>query len=225
MPALPDVPQVLRITLQLSNSAAAREARVREFWQYTGGPPTDANLDTLATALQTAWGTHIKPVTHQDWSLLDVEIIDLTSPTAAQGLGSGGVQAGSLTGKALPIPAALLWEGKVHRRYRGGHPRGYWPMGDSTYTTDGERWDATPLANMESDINAYHAVVAGASVGSGTMVGRVNVSYYEGFTVVEGSTGRAKNVAKARTTAVVDAITSEGPNSLIGTQRRRRGKV
>jgi hypothetical protein len=113
---------------------------------------------------------------------------------------------------------------KIARRYRGGKPRTYLPMGDSGYLLNPQEWNTTFLGLAQAALNQIisdYAVTTVAGCSLGTLV---NVSYYSGFTIrpsppIAGV--RAKNIPTVRTAAVVDAVTSWTAEAKLASQRRR----
>lgn len=220
MPALPDVASVIRITTKLSVSGGSSDIISRWFMKYTGTAPTNADLNTLAAAVVTHWGVEMKGLFHSAYHLTEVEIVDLTSPSAAVGLASASV-AGTRSGEVLSAAAAVCVQYKIGRRYRGGHPRSYWPMGVQGDLADVNTWDSTMITSSEADVAAFIADVAGEVWSGGGTLTHVNVSYYDGFTNVTGPTGRARAVPTLRVTPVVDDVAGYNTNPQVASQRRR----
>lgn len=196
-------------------------ALTRHFIQYSGTAPTDAQLATFDAAVVSAYTSHVVPVVSEFDYLTQVETVDLSSATSAVDTTAASV-AGSLTGTTLPAEVAGVQSYEIARRYRGGHPRGYWRVGDVTKIGGGRQWASSFVTSAESALNAYFtALLAAGWTGAGTLT-HVNVSYYAGFTVVTSpTTGRARNVPKLRSSPVVDLVNSTTFRSSYGTQRRR----
>jgi len=70
------------------------------------------------------------------------------------------------------------------------------------------------LATFNADVPGY--VVPGI-----TTLAEVNVSYYAGFTLHTGTTGRVRNVPTPRAVPLVDPVTSQITRAGIGQVRRR----
>jgi hypothetical protein len=221
VPALPNVPSVLRTALK--GSAAGGEKWLTRFYSsYPGGAPSVSQLATFNNGVVAAYNTRLAFYTHPSKTLDTVETTDLTSPSAAQLETIAGV-AGTSAGLALPLMACVVASYGIGRRYRGGHPRGYWPLGvEGDLATSGE-WSSTAVSNFTGEISQFfndvHSVIWGVS----EITTHVNVSYYSGFTVVTNpTTGRARNVPKLRAGGpLVDVIASVNARPIVGTQRRR----
>lgn len=219
MPPLPSVSNVLRADL-LWNDGSDTDCRTRMFFRYSGGAPNPTDAVTLAadiyspaSAMAALWSTNTQ--------LTGVEVTDLSSPTGGQGLHAQSTT-GTRVGADLAGGTCVVVGYVVQRRYRGGKPRNYFPWFTAADLTTRQTWNPTDLTIVDSDLATYFAAVIGLSSGSTTITDHVNVSYYDGFTVVTNpSTGRARNVPKLRTTPVVDVISSFAARSNPGSQRRR----
>ncbi len=226
MPALPDVPAVIRIGFSGTLEGTTAPWFSRLFYHYGGTAPTVSDLDTLETAIVTAWNSHIKPLYHDLNFLTKVELVDLTSPTSATYEHAESI-AGSLTGSPNPPAVAHVISYLISRRYRGGHPRGYWPFGEyEKISADTGKWDATWNATVLGDFGAFITALSGAGwSGAGSFL-PCNVSYYEGFTnYTNPISGKAYNRPKLRTTPVIDLVGSYDARQRLGTQRRREAFV
>lgn len=219
MPALPEIPNVLRTDL-LWNVDSDVGVSSRQFFRYSGGPPNSANCVDLAadiwehaSALAGLYSTAVE--------LTGVKVTDLSDNSGGEGVHEQ-VEAGSRSGSRLPGNAAVLINYVIGRRYRGGRPRTYFPFFTVADINSSSTWVGTSLDDVTTAMSSYFGAVIGLNVGSTTITQHVNVSYYSGFTVVTNPvTGRARNVSKVRTTPLVDDILSWSVASRIASQRRR----
>lgn len=193
----------------------------RFYIHYTGTAPTNAQLATFDAAVNTAWGTNMKPLMPLSGTMTQIESADLTSSTGAVDTSPFSV-AGTRAGTNLPADQCLVSSYEIARRYRGGHPRAYWYFGVVADQASPLVWSTTFTNSCNTGINAFFtALVAAGWTGAGTLT-HVNVSYYEGFTVFTNPiTGRARNVPTVRGTPLVDTVTSVASKTSIGSQRRR----
>jgi len=224
MPALPAVPKVLRVALSGTGDSPTVWLS-RFFIQYTGTAPTTSDLASFDTALDTAANTNLIPLMGASWILRQIESIDLTSSTGAVDIKSV-TRTGSRAGGGLPSQVCVVQSYTIARRYRGGHPRGYWPFGTSTDLVSDTDWKAASITAFDNGLDAFFtAVFAAGWAGAGTL-SHVNVSYYSGFTVVVSpTTGRARNIPTLRVAPVVDPVTATQVRASIGTQRRREAFI
>lgn len=219
MPALPNVPKVLRIQYKFSIGEDLG-ALCRTFYQYTGGGATAVELNALAAAIATSANTYLIPLMRSDRTLIAIEIVDLTNPTAPVGEAIVS-HPGTRVGGTLPASAAVLESSQILRRYRGGHPRVYWPFGTADDQTDAQTWSTGFVAACLTALNAHQADWFGSAPVDLGSVNRVNVSYYQGFTPHVGVTGRYRNVSNPRATPIVDAVVAEIVRQGIAQVRRR----
>lgn len=219
MPPLPSVAKVIRIALRHQWNDNT-DVLSRFFLSYTGTAPTVAQLDTYASTVGTAWGTDLKGLAPPAVVLQDVTIEDLTSNTAAVGFASS-VVAGTRTGGALSPGDAAIMKYQIGRRYRGGHPRGYWPFGTDSDVGSSSLWTGAFTASFLGSWNSFvNTIIAGGWTGAGTLA-HVNVSYYAGFTNVLYPSGRYRAVPTRRAAPVVDPVVQYSVNPRVGSQRRR----
>lgn len=220
MPALPPVPKVLK---NIINFAVGPDvsALTRFFLQYGGTAPTAAQLVTMAGALASAWGTNMSPMSSPGVAQNGVSIEDLSSATGAFGSDSS-VHVGTRTGGILPAGSCLEIGWNIARRYRGGKPKQFLPCGTATDLNAVQQWTSTFISAITSAWTNFETAVLGAAWASGGPLSFVNVSYYQGFTVVTNPiTHRARNVPTLRGTPVVDPIASFFVELSVASQRRR----
>jgi hypothetical protein len=219
MPALPNVPNVLRLQLGWSDDQD-QSVLSNFFFRYSGGPPDAADCLSIAGAAATAM-TANAGAWHPDTSLTSAGVIDLSTNESAEGFHAVGVP-GSLTGTPLAGGTALLVNYHIARRYRGGKPRNYLPWGSSFTLQNRQNWTSTYVGEAQGNITDFLTMMIGASGGSTTITQHVNVSYYEGFTTPPVAPGkRAKNISTPRAVPVIDQILSSSVNVHPASQRRR----
>lgn len=222
MPALPVVPGVIRMKILWSVGTDVNVS-TRIYLSYTGSAPGNSTCATIATNQYTSIATaHAQWVTEN--SLTGVSIEDLSSTSG--GFGEHIATTAGTRAQAQNANTALLFNGAIARRYRGGKPRIYLPwLGNEDLATP-QTWDSTELAAAQTAWNTLVADFLANGAGGVTITSTVNVSFYEGFTaVVNPITGRTKDVPKVRTgTIPIDPISSWAANTKLGTQRRRVGR-
>lgn len=218
MPALPTVPNVLRAKLKWSVSTDVLVSTTLYFG-YSGPAPDNAGALSFATTFAAAFAAP-ETLWDHDTTFLGCEVTDLSSVSG--GVGEHDVSVAGNLAEPISGASCVLLNYQIARRYRGGRPRSYFPFGDATTIGNRQTWGATFVSNVESNMASAFAACIGATAGSTTITNHVNVSYYDGFTVVTSPTsGRARNVPKLRTTPVVDTISSFSVSTRIANQRRR----
>jgi hypothetical protein len=219
MPALPTIPNVLSTQLHWNDGTDGNVSSTM-FWRYGGSPPNSADCSNFAVTLENAFAAE-NALWDTRTELTGCTATDLSSNSGGVGSSTGSTN-GTLGGDTLAGGTAVVVSYLITRRYRGGKPRNYFPWGDSNSLNTKQLWlpayVASVAAGMASAISAFIGTVEGAT----TISAHVNVSYYEGFTVVTSpTTGRARNVPKLRTTPVVDDIVGRTVLGRPGSQRRR----
>jgi hypothetical protein len=218
-PPLPESP-CLRVRLDYTNSDTFL-AGSRFFLSYAGAAPTPGNCATLASDIATAWSTHLAALVNADWSLTEIDILDISSLTGASGQWTGN-EAGSLTGGNLPSQCAINVEYDIARRYRGGKPRMFLPAPTEGQLGDVGHWSSGFVTTVSAAMDAFFTAVEALSVGAVGALAHVNLSYYSGFTNITNSSGRTRAVPKYRAAAVLDTVESYACKVVVGSQKRRR---
>lgn len=218
MPPRPAVTGVFQQTLHWAIGGDLT-AIVRRFYLYAGAvSPADAT--TLATAVNTAQAAQLRSVTTSANTFLGTTITDLGSSSGAEVFVSTS-SAGTRAGSALPGSACAVEQAHIARRYRGGHPRTYWPFGTGNDNSSAQLWIPASLTAFATARAAFDtAWKASVPAGIGAVTD-VSVSWYSGFTNVTLPSGRATSKPTYRATPVVDGILSRSFRSTIGSQRRR----
>lgn len=222
MPALPDVPNVLRVTYEVSDGTDTSSV-VRDYFLYSGGAPTDADCLAIATALYGELVTAIVPQMTSQNELLGVKVVDLTGPSA--GVGEYiATTAGSRAGLGLAGGTAVLLNKKIKRRYRGGKPRAYWSLFTADDILTPQTWKTASVSGLQTAFDTYYGVAYGLTEGTTTITSLVNVSYYDGFTTDYNPMTpliRAKTRSTLRAVPVVDTVTAWSVHGAPASQRRR----
>ena len=224
MPELPPVPDVARVEYQFSYGQDL-DVITRTFWNYTGGTFSSGNAASMAEDICTTLGSSIATYFIGLVTFTGVRVTDMASDTAGDGTGSAGV-VGTRSGGQLPADAAVLANYTIDRRYRGGHPKGFWPMGSDSDLNTPQQWSAGAVADFTEGVQEFFAATQGVSAGGSELSSRAVVSYYQGNTVViSPTTGRARNVPKLRTGGpMVYDVLETVVSSRIASQRRRLGR-
>jgi hypothetical protein len=204
VPALPIAPNVLRVDLHFELSED-KAAKCRFFLLYSGTAPSVSELNTFAASVGSAYNTHLSAFLHAGNIMSGVKVTDLSSSTAAVGE-DATPYTGTRSGAYLSADVATLLHFTIARRYRGGHPRMYLPFGVEGDLQDQQTWTTAYATALGTAWTAFQDAVGALTWTGGTLVNLVNVSFYQGFSVHMGTTGRARNVSTPRGTAVVDQL-------------------
>ncbi len=220
MPALPSAPGVVKITLPFKLTADPN-ALSRFFIHYSGTAPTPTQLQTYCDSVATNLATEFGALMSGLYTFEGPTAEDLSSPTGAVAA-SAIANAGSRSGGALAPGTALMLQFLIARRYRGGKPKIFLPLGVSSDVAAGGVWAGALLTSATSGWSAFIAAIAGAGWTAAGTITQVNVSYFSGFTVVTNPiTHRARNVPTVRGAPVVDVVTGISAETGLASQRRR----
>ncbi len=163
MPALPVVPGVVKV--QLVGTTGGEPCRNITHWRYvtTSGDLTSAQLLVALDKFVNSWGTNAAPVINNTVSLLAVEGADLTSSTAATAT-APSTHVGGASDYPTPPSTCVLESKTIARRYRGGHPRTYWPGPglSQSLSSLGDQFNSGSLAAWQTAIEDYYGAIPSA---------------------------------------------------------------
>lgn len=218
MPALPPVPNVLRVDVEWLVGGDST-ITTKLYFRYSGGPPTSTDCQNFAS---TIWSnmSSIRDLWPPSHTLEGVKVTDLSSASGGVGI-HAETAVGSRTGISGSGGLALLTNYVINRRYRGGKPRSYWPFGTATDLSTPQAWDGTMMSDVATSLSSFFASTIGEVQGTTTITDHVNVSYYEGFHVITTPSGRMKNVSNVRSVPVVDTVVTWAASVRPASQRRR----
>lgn len=204
MPARPAVPNVLKVEFlwSLDGLPAANVKYVL----YSGTAPTSGACTAIADSLINAWWEPVKAFIPGVYTLEACRVTDLSTDTGAEGTFTAGLT-GEDENDSMPVGSAVLVNHTIGRRYRGGHPRTYYPPPGIDGFAQPAAWTSEVVAAY-GNAEAAYALEATEFLDSGCQgVYNVNVSY-----VSDGS---------ARVDPVVDQIVGSVVSGTCRTQRRR----
>lgn len=219
MPALPNVAKVIRVQF-LSSVQGNVRVQDRMYFNFAGAGPTVADLNTLGLTIANAWGTNFSSLQTPSAILIGVLLTDLTSAVGAQTqltvskVGTGGAA-------TIPTGSAAVVKFKISRRYRGGHPRFYFPGVPQNQEGTGQSWLSTYTAALATAFQAFVTACELAPPANIGVMTHVNVGYFSGFTNKTFPSGRIHPVPTVRATPFQDVVIGYSVNPNFGSQRRR----
>ena len=219
---LPDIPTI-RCRL-IYRESTGTELGNRLYFSYTGGPPSAADLASLASAISSAWATSLASLVSSGISLFEVDCLDIASYTGNSGT-STAVHAGSRAGIQAPVQVPFNVQYLISRRYRGGKPKGYFPFGNEGDFATPAQWTSGLVGEVGTQFPEFIAALDALVVGSITITNHISLSYKHLFTNVANSSGREHAVPNYRPVALHDIITGYLPKSGMGSQKRRRAST
>lgn len=206
MPALPAVANV--VLVRVKGTYGGQPWNAIFHLQYSGGAPTVADLNSIGTSIGTAWSANLASLHVAGVIVTGVDLADLTSQAAATTTVTLNIP-GTRAGTNFPSSVATVVSWNINRRYRGGHPRTYFPFGVVADALTVRTWTTAFTTAVQTGANAFRTALNALSV-SGTTYKMVCVSYILDHEI--------------RTTPIPFTITGNVTHGRIDTQRRRLGK-
>lgn len=176
--------------------------------QYTGPAPAVADLTAIGTTINSAVTTNIGPLMGAATTFAGVDLADLTNPAAAQASVATSFN-GARTGGNLVASAACVVSWNINVRYRGGHPRTYWPIGTVTDLATARTWTTTFQTLVTTNNRALRTAFNNLNHGT-TTYKMVTVSF------------RSNNLP--RPMPLPFTVNDAQVHGRVDTQRRRLGK-
>lgn len=206
MPALPSPGAVIKAQIGFTIGASINNMCVLHY-RYSGAQPFANDLNAMSATFGAAISPTLLGLFAPDVQFITAICTDLQGNNGYQG-SSTFTKVGTGTGAPLPASACCLQQFHINARYRGGHPRAYWPGMESTLTADTQHWLSASLATYNTEITKVCVAPVGQTFGTMTVGNQCVVSYYH-----------AK--ALRPTPLVLDVIARTMNNPLIASQRGR----
>lgn len=224
MAPLPPVANAIRVRV-LFSIQGKQDQGLRIFIGYSGGPPTVGNLEAFGGIMEATISSSWQGLMHPDNALQGFILEDLSSDTGAVGETSFST-AGTRSGDPLSPATAFVASYEISRRYRGGHPRSYFPFGTATDLAGDAEWSSGAVSAFTSGAGTLGDTLNGQTEGSTTITNQIAIAYYSGFTAVENPiTHRYRNVPTLLATPNVYSVNTVVGRSYIASVRRRRPKT
>jgi hypothetical protein len=192
------------------------------YFKYSGGRPSVANCATLATTAATGWNTNVASLFTHDGILTQVTCQDIYDTTGAFGIANvshAGTRAGSMPNT---FTCAVVGY-QINQHYRGGKPKGFWPLGIASDMGTPSDWGGSFLTAVNSGITALAAAIDGSTAGAITVAQQQAVSFFSGKQAnSDQSPWAPRNEPAPRSTAMVYDVIGIATTARLGSQRRRR---
>jgi hypothetical protein len=206
MAPLPAVPGAVRYVVEGTNGSR-NWANVFHV-QYTGDPPSIDSLNALSGPVDTAYSA-LATYMHEATTIVQSVATDLSSDTGNQVVNIINA-VGALTAAPLPSSAAFRVNYNSSFRYRGGHPRSYYIVGDTASLLNSQTWSTAFLDNVSPIVEGITDAFAAGSVDGTNYVTQCAVSYM--------------HEKVARVAPLIMPIAQGIPSLQLATQRRRMRK-
>jgi hypothetical protein len=192
-------------------------------YQYGGSAPAASDLTAIGNHMVASWGTAQGAVFSTRDSLANVILTDLAGTTGQQAEVVAG-KAGTDISGAISQQSATVMAFEVNARYRGGHPRAYFPPMTTRVMQDGLHWTAAGASAFNSAIETFLSSIVGFASGATNVLQQVAISYYQGHTwSPPDHLGNYHKIPTRRSPPLVLPVTSWVTRTVIGNQRRRKG--
>lgn len=205
MAPLPPVPNAIKVQLGWYIDNNDRVENVLHFL-VSGGPPSSGTCAALAADIQAAQITEFKASTHTSNGIMPCTVTDISSGSGLQGVG-GTATGGSLSGSYNGASVAMVINHHIARRYRGGKPRSYLPLGNQGALSTPGQWISSYVTTQTTNWANFITTCLASSSGGVSISAFVSVSYFHSGSV--------------RVTPVVDTVLQSTARQQIGSQRRR----
>jgi|SRR5579862_2133100 hypothetical protein len=201
-------PDLVKIEMTYSGD---RDTATNVMWGFAEGAAgaTISELETFANSFVSLWYTAMKQFMSSNCEFTSCFASDWTSAT---GLSGGVITSNPGTGATPNVPAqvCLLINWLTNGRYRGGHPRTYFPNLPSALLADNQHVTNTVVTDAESNLATFLTGVNALTLNGGPFA--LNL-YHRG----PPPTGR---VAQGLTPIVGASVAA-----MLATQRRRVRRV
>lgn len=138
-------------------------------WKFSGSvdPWSQSNMDLLALSVFNAWGTAIKANAGGNVTTTEVDSVDIGSSTGVGSVYTHTPVAGGQGAVLEPSSACIVVQNRIASRYRGGHPRTYWPILTTQDMVTENTWAAAKVTSVTNSIVSFVSAVIGASYTGG----------------------------------------------------------
>lgn len=220
MTALDPVPNVLKLSWQLTNSGVPAGGS-RCFLHYTSGPPSNSDCASLLSAINTAWTTNIKPLQSTNIALATLNVRDLSTMTGGFAQSTPGTIGSRGAAGVMLIETCAVLNHVIQASYRGGKPRTYLTCGISSDLSVGNQWASGARTAFATGWLAFIAGIV-ASATPITIDHQASVAYYSGSTAHTNTAGtRGWTTPNRLHPPKTYTVTSTTCRLIVGTQRRR----
>lgn len=153
-------------------------------WHYqlggTGGAWSNGQLNAVASAILSGWGTFLKSFYAPGTILTSVTVVDIGQANPQAGASTGAPVVGTGTGTEFPPQCTANVKFLIGARYRGGHPRASLPALSSAFATATEdEWLSAELGPFDTAFANLQDGVFSAVPGSFQVVPRYTYNYVD----------------------------------------------
>lgn len=174
----------------------------------------NTNLVFLCNDISNGLKTTMQALMPSGTVLTSVAAVDLSTNTPQSGISTVAAWAGSIAGATNPS-ACLMLNLAIPYRYRGGHPRCYFPgPSAASLTANGDSWSTTA---QNAWVGGWNAMVSSVEAAISGVVPCVPVYNYETDITTSPPSVTRKKIS-LKNVYPITSVTASGP---VRTQRRR----
>jgi hypothetical protein len=180
---------------------------------------TQGQLDQLVSSFISSYTTNLKPTTPNNVVLVGCQVVDIGTATGLTSHYTGAVITGGATSALEPASLCVNVQYKIASRYRGGHPRGMWPLMFQIQMSDESHWSAPQLATFTTNFKAFITSIL-TGLGGGGWTSPLHVVPRWTYTITDDPAHHKYKRVKSgyiRSDPVVNYI----PQPTVGSQRGR----
>lgn len=189
---------------------------------YTGGPPSVATMNSIATLAMDSFATNLKALMASDYGMTLTKVRDLANPATPEGEDATEV-VGTRAGNLTPASVAALLNFSVNRLYRGSKPKAWLNFGTDADigSLSNKQWSSEFTNAVDAGWTAYVAALSGTTTGTTTLGDQVAVSYYSGKEANPNPNSRLRFQPTPRAVPLIMAVEVASCSPIFGSQRRR----
>lgn len=148
----------------LSGMIGTNPWAVTHHWKFgtSAAPWSQSDLDLLCLTVYNAWGTALKPQTGNNVDTRQVTGVDLTNTSGVGSLYTHAPVTGTNASPVEPSSTAVVVQNRIASRYRGGHPRTFWPAWTITQMANEHQWQASQLGTFNAAIVSFISAIIAA---------------------------------------------------------------
>ena len=142
---------------------------VTHHWKFANvtAPWVQADMDLLASTIYTQWVAHLQSITGSNVNVTEVDTIDLTNSSGVGSQYTHTPTSGSTGSVIEPSSMSVVVQNKIPARYRGGHPRTYWPFYGTPDMINEYQWSAPKTVAAQNAVAAWVGSIASTSFAGG----------------------------------------------------------
>jgi hypothetical protein len=219
MPALPLAPNTLKVQLTWTVGTNTNVQNVLHY-NWSGSRPAVNDCVAIGNHFLASFLSAQGALFHTATVLTACTVTDLANTDGAVGVAQAS-HPGTDIRAPVPENTCTLMSLKINARYRGGHPRIYFPPMTTGVAQDSKSWTATAATNFNNTMLNMLNSLPGYATGPVTVGQQVALSYVKGHTWQQDQHGNWKRMPTYRSTPLPIVISSWVTSQKMATQRRR----